>query len=147
MNNDTNQPIYISSDNQALNMKDNVVTFTGNVVLRQGSIDIRANKVIVTRPNSKSSKEVIEAFGEPATFHQIMQNGKPIDGSALKMRYDTAIEFLKMTNNAELIQEGSEIKGNVITYNISEQKLIAEGGKNKRVTTILQPNQFNQKKK
>ncbi|PSW18466.1 lipopolysaccharide transport periplasmic protein LptA [Photobacterium sanctipauli] len=144
---DTEQPIYIDSDNQELDIQKNIVTFTGNVILRQGSIDIRADKVVVTRPGGNEGQETIDAYGNPATFHQLMDDGKPIDGAAKKMRYETAIEFLKMTDEAILIQDGSEIQGKVISYKIDEQKLVAESGEKKRVTTILQPNQMNQKKK
>ncbi|UXI01614.1 lipopolysaccharide transport periplasmic protein LptA [Photobacterium sp. TY1-4] len=147
LSNDTEQPIYINSDNQELDIQKNIVTFTGNVVLRQGSIDIRADKLVVTRQTAGDGKEIIDAYGKPATFHQVMDNGKPIDGAAHRMRYDTATEFLKMTDEAILIQEGSEIQGKVISYKIDEQKLVAESGKKKRVTTILQPNQLNSNKK
>lgn len=146
LSNDTEQPIYIDSDNQELDIQKNIVTFSGNVILRQGSIDIRADKVVVTRGHTEG-KETIDAYGKPATFHQIMDDGKPIDGAALKMRYETSTEFLKMTDEAILIQEGSEIQGKVISYKIDEQKLVAESGKKKRVTTILQPNQLNSNKK
>jgi lipopolysaccharide export system protein LptA len=146
LSNDTEQPIYIDSDNQELDIQKNIVTFTGNVILRQGSIDIRADKVVITRPNGQDGQETIDAYGKPATFHQIMDDGKPIDGAALKMRYETAIDFLKMTDEAILIQEGSEIQGKVITYKIDEQRLVAESGSKKRVTTILQPKNLNNKK-
>ncbi|MGF1716252.1 lipopolysaccharide transport periplasmic protein LptA [Photobacterium chitinilyticum] len=147
LSNDTEQPIYIDSDNQQLDIQKNIVTFTGNVVLRQGSIDIRADKVVVTRPEGSEGKETIDAYGNPATFHQEMDDGKPIDGAARKMRYETSTEFLKMTDEAILIQEGSEIQGKVISYKIDEQKLVAESGSKKRVTTILQPNQLNSNNK
>ncbi|MGF1870642.1 MULTISPECIES: lipopolysaccharide transport periplasmic protein LptA [Photobacterium] len=147
LSNDTEQPIYIDSDNQELDIQKNIVTFTGNVILRQGSIDIRADKVVITRPNGQDGQETIDAYGKPATFHQIMDDGKPIDGASLKMRYETAIDFLKMTDEAILIQEGSEIQGKVITYKIDEQRLVAESGKKKRVTTILQPKNLNNNKK
>jgi lipopolysaccharide export system protein LptA len=147
LSNDTEQPIYIDSDNQELDIQKNIVTFTGNVILRQGSIDIRADKVVITRPNGQDGQETIDAYGKPATFHQIMDDGKPIDGASLKMRYETAIDFLKMTDEAILIQEGSEIQGKVITYKIDEQKLVAESGNKKRVTTILQPKNLNNNKK
>ena len=47
---DTNKPINIVSDNQSLDMENSVVTFTDNVVITQGSILIKANKVVITRP-------------------------------------------------------------------------------------------------
>ena len=43
-------------------MQGNVVTFTGNVVMTQGTIKINADKVVVTRPGNEQGKEVIEYF-------------------------------------------------------------------------------------
>ena len=123
------------------------LSIIGNVKLRQGTMDIRANKVVVTRPKTQSQQQTIMAYGEPATFHQILDDGKPLDGEALKMRYETATERLKMTGKAQLNQEGSNIKGNVITYNIRDQRLVAESGNKERVTTVIQPSQLNNNKK
>ncbi|MDK7224901.1 LptA/OstA family protein, partial [Proteus mirabilis] len=47
---DTQQPIVVNSEKQSLNLEKNITTFTQNVVVKQGSIDIRADKVVVTRP-------------------------------------------------------------------------------------------------
>ncbi len=85
---DTDQPIHIESDQQSLDMQGNVVTFTGNVVVTQGTIKINADKVVVTRPGNEKGKEVIEGFGNPATFYQMQDNGKPVKGRASKMRYE-----------------------------------------------------------
>lgn len=65
---DTEQPIHIDSDQQSLDMQGNVVTFTGNVVMTQGTIKINADKVVVTRPGGEQGKEVIDGYGNPATF-------------------------------------------------------------------------------
>lgn len=54
---DTNKPINIVSDNQSLDMENSVVTFTDNVVITQGSILIKANKVVITRPPENSGKK------------------------------------------------------------------------------------------
>ncbi len=54
---DTNQPIHIESDQQSLDMQGNVVTFTGNVVVTQGSIKINADKVVVTRRQTSRVKK------------------------------------------------------------------------------------------
>lgn len=44
---DTQQPIVVNSEKQSLNLEKNITTFTQNVVVKQGSIDIRADKVVV----------------------------------------------------------------------------------------------------
>ncbi|EDJ91953.1 hypothetical protein CGSHi22421_09358 [Haemophilus influenzae R3021] len=144
---DVNQPINIVSDNQSLDMEKSVVTFTDNVVITQGSIVIKANKVVITRPAEKSGKkETVEAFGTPVTFHQQLDNGKPVDGKANKVHYDLGSEFLTLTNNAELKQLDSKINGSVITYDVKKQQLKANGNGKSRVTTVLIPSQLQQAK-
>lgn len=144
---DVNQPINIVSDNQSLDMEKSVVTFTDNVVITQGSIVIKANKVIITRPAEKSGKkETVEAFGTPVTFHQQLDNGKPVDGKANKVHYDLGKEFLTLTNNAELKQLDSKINGSVITYDVKKQQLKANGNGKSQVTTVLIPSQLQQAK-
>ena len=56
---DTDKPIHIDSDQQSLDMDSNVATFTGNVVVTQGTIKINADKVVVTRPGGEQGKEVV----------------------------------------------------------------------------------------
>lgn len=143
---DTNQPINIHSDNQSLDLEKNVVTFTDNVEITQGSIVIKADKVVITRPAENSGKkDKVEAFGNPVTFHQLLDDGKPVDGKANQVHYDLASEFLTLTGNAELKQLDSKITANQITYDVQKQQLKANGN-SQRVKTVLIPNQLNQKK-
>ena len=137
---DTNQPINIVSDNQSLDMN----TFTDNVVITQGSIIVKASKVVITRPEENSKqKDKVEAFGNPVTFHQIMDDGKPVDGKANKVVYDLGTEFLTLTGDAELKQLDSKINGSVITYDVAKQQLKANANSGARVKTVLIPTQLN----
>lgn len=141
---DTNQPINIVSDNQSLDMNNRVVTFTDNVVITQGSIIVKASKVVITRPDESSKqKDKVEAFGNPVTFHQIMDDGKPVDGKANKVVYDLGTEFLTLSGDAELKQLDSKINGSVITYDVAKQQLKANANSGARVKTVLIPTQLN----
>lgn len=142
---DTNQPIHIESDQQSLDMDGNVVTFTGNVVATQGTIKINADKVVVTRPGGKQGQEVIDAYGKPATFYQMQDNGKPVTGKASQLNYQLAKDFVTLTGNAYLEQLDSNVKGDKITYLVKEQKMQAFSDKGKRVTTVLVPAQLQDK--
>ncbi|MEX3018029.1 lipopolysaccharide ABC transporter substrate-binding protein LptA [Kluyvera sp. STS39-E] len=144
---DTDQPIHIESDQQSLDMQGNIVTFTGNVVVTQGTIKINADKVVVTRPADQKGKEVIDGYGNPATFYQMQDNGKPVKGHASKMRYELQNDFVVLTGNAYLEQLDSNIKGDKITYLVKEQKMQAFSDKGKRVTTVLVPSQIQDKSK
>ncbi len=143
---DTDQPIHIESDQQSLDMQGNVATFTGNVIVTQGSIKINADKVVVTRPNGEKGKETMDGYGNPATFYQMQDSGKPVKGHASKMHYETANDLVVLTGNAYLEQLDSNIKGDKITYLVKQQKMQAYSEKGKRVTTVLVPNQLQDKK-
>jgi len=144
---DTEQPIHIESDQQSLDMQGNVVTFTGNVIVTQGTIKINADKVVVTRPGGEDGKEVIDGYGNPATFYQMQDNGKPVKGRASQMHYELAKDFVVLTGKAYLEQLDSNITGDKITYLVKEQKMQAFSEKGKRVTTVLVPSQLQDKNK
>ncbi len=136
---DSEQPIYIDSDTQHLDMKSNTVTFTGDVKLRQGSININADKVIVIRNQKDDTLKEIEGYGKPATFSQLTDEGKTLRGEAHELYYNVSTDQLTMIAEAMLSQDDSTIKGNKITYKITSQKLTADSGEGQRVKTVLQP--------
>ncbi|QIW15514.1 lipopolysaccharide transport periplasmic protein LptA [Pasteurellaceae bacterium RH1A] len=142
---DTDQPINIDSGSQSLDMENNVVTFSDNVVITQGSIKINAAKVTITRQEGK--KETIDATGSPVTFQQTLDNGKPVNGKGNSVNYDLNNEFLTLTGNAELKQLDSFIRANKITYDVKKQQLRATSGGKSRVRTVLIPNQLQDNKK
>ena len=143
---DSDKPVNIDSVNQALDLQGNVATFTGNVIVTQGSIKITADKVVVTRPGGDSKKTIVDAYGAPATFYQMQDNGKPVQGHASKLHYELANYFVELTGNAFIQQLDSNIKGDRITYLVKEQKMQAfSQGESKRVTTVLVPSQLQDK--
>lgn len=141
---DTDQPIYIDSGSQSLDLENNTVTLSDNVVITQGSIKINASKVTIIRQEGR--KEKIEANGAPVTFQQTLDNGKTVQGRANRMRYDLASELLELDNNAELKQQDSAIKAQRITYDVKKQQLKANGTGNSRVKTVLHPTQIQEHK-
>lgn len=78
--------------------------------------------MVVTRPGGEQGKEVIDGYGKPATFYQMQDNGKPVEGHASQMHYELAKDFVVLTGNAYLQQVDSNIKGDKITYLVKEQK-------------------------
>lgn len=137
---DQDQPVYIDSDSQQLDMQSNKVTFLGDVKLKQGSININADKVIVTRDPKDGSIQEIEGYGDLATFSQLTDNGKTLYGEAKELYYVMVDDQLTMIDEAMLSQDDSVIRGTKIRYKISSQKLIADGKqKGDRVSTVLQP--------
>lgn len=143
---DSQQPINVVSNKQTLDLEKNLVTFSDHVVITQGSMKINANKVIIIRSNKKDNSkntDVIEAFGNPVTFQQQLDNGKLVQGKADKVNYNVAKEFLQLSGNASLQQQDSKISGSLITYDVKNQQLKA-GFNGTRVKTVLLPNQLQQ---
>lgn len=124
-------------------MKSNKVTFEGDVKLKQGSININADKIIVTRNANSGEIEAIQGFGKPALFSQLTDDGKTLSGQAFELNYQLSTDKLIMTKEAQLSQDGNLIRGSKITYQISSQKLVADSDENERVSTVLQPAQVN----
>ncbi|KYP97567.1 lipopolysaccharide transporter [Sodalis-like endosymbiont of Proechinophthirus fluctus] len=145
LTNDNQQPIHIDSAQQAVDMATNTVTLTGDVVVKRGSIDIRADKVIITRPDRKDGNEVVEGFGNPVTFYQSQDDSKPVRGHSQKVRYETANDLVILTGNAYLEKLDSNVKGDRITYLVKKQQMEAFSDKGKQVTTVLVPAQLQDK--
>lgn len=140
---DTDQPIHIDSGSQSL--ENNVVIFSENVVITQGSIKVSADKVKIIRQEGK--KEIVEAAGSPVSFQQTLDNGKPVQGKGNQVHYDLGSEFLVLSGNAELRQLDSFIQAEKITYDVKKQQLKASSGGKSRVKTVLIPAQLQESKK
>ncbi|MGP1931379.1 MAG: lipopolysaccharide ABC transporter substrate-binding protein LptA [Arsenophonus sp. ET-YP4-MAG3] len=144
---DSKQPIQINSVKQSIDLEKNITTFTENIVIKQGTIDVRAYKVVVTRPNGDRKKMIVEAYGTPVTFYQLQDDGKSIKGYSNKLCYEIEKKMIILTGNAYLEQLNNNIKSDRITYLIQNQKMEAFSDNKKRgVTSIFLPSQFNYKK-
>lgn len=143
---DYKQPVTVDSISQQAELNDNKVTFLEDVIITQGSIIIHADKVIVLR-HAKGNDEMI-ATGNPATFYQVLDNGKPVNAEAKELRYQLKDRLVTLTGKAELRQEDNKVNGDVIRYDIQKQQMMAQStGKGSRVKTIFLPqelDEFNQ---
>lgn len=138
-NEDFRKEITVTADKENIDLKKNKVVFSGNVSVLQGSLAIKANQLEVIKTDKKGT-EIFIATGVPATYEQVLEDGKPISAQADSIRYEVASRTLILTGSAQLKQNDSQVNGETIRYNLIKQKLVAEGGA-KRVTTI-----FNQEK-
>ncbi len=112
---DKDQPIYVEADGVDLDDRKGISVYKGNVVLTQGSIVIKADKVTVTQ--KKGQKDHIEATGKPVTFQQQLEGQKGmVKGRAKKADYAADSEILYLTGNAVLTQAKDTFKSDKITY-------------------------------
>lgn len=122
----TELPINLQAESGEYDANAGVATYTGNVVITQGEMNVKGDKVVIKMVNN--SVNSIEAWGKPATFHYVPQprNKKqepPIDGRSSYMKYSVPNSTVFMQGNAFVIQDKNETKGNTITYDLKKEKV------------------------
>ncbi len=139
---DFNKNIIIDAKKQKLDIKTNTLTFSGDVDVSQGSLRMKADRLEVIKAKDNSdSQDILIATGKPATYKQQLENGEVLTASAKNIEYKVSDRILTLSGNAKISQQGSEVSGDKIEYNLVEQKLIASsaGQKGQKVRTVLTP--------
>ena len=137
---DIKQQAIIDADHQEIDLAKNFAVFSGNVTIKQGSILISATRLEIFN-HGVSGKEVMILTGDPARFSQQLALGDKVIAQANEIRFERSNNMIKLTNNAQIQQNESLVKGQFISYDMANKLLSANGSTDnkKRVTTILQP--------
>ena len=123
---DKDKPINFSSDTGGANYESKSGSLKGNVVLTQGTMTIRADRIdFKQNPDNSISATV---YGNPLSFRQKKDGSDEYyEGYAQKAVYDGQKDFLELFDRALLRQGSDEIRSNYITYNTSTGVFAAEG--------------------
>lgn len=146
---DRQQPIAIEADQGSLDQKNQVTTFSGNVVIKQGSLNIRASSVRVSQ--DPSGNQTMNATGNPVRFSQQLENKGTVEGQGNNVAYASVTGLVQLTGNAKVQRGGDVAKGEVITYNMRTEVYTVLGGnvtgnkKGGRISVIIQPTSTNKK--
>jgi len=133
---DRGKPLSIEADQPGtLDLIKQVVVFNGNVVVAQGTMAIRADKVEVReRPDGHRSATALGTAGKPASFRQKREGvDETIEGQADRIEYDSRGDVVRFAGNAQVrrLRGGTpadEISGNLITYDNGNETFSVEGG-------------------
>ena len=143
---DKEKPINLEADKVSIDDAKKVSVFEGNVVLTQGTLVIRADRMIV-REDAQGFNHGT-AYGNPVTFRQKRDGvDEYIEGEALRVEYDGKVERLQLFNRAQLRRGADEVRGSYISYDQSTEIFNAVGthddGSGKappgRVRAVIQP--------
>lgn len=145
---DSKQPIQIEADQGSLDQANQTTTFSGNVIIKQGTLNIRAGSVTVSR--TAKGEQLMKAAGSPVKFSQTLDGGKgTVNGQANHVEYTSATGLVKLTGNAKVQRGGDMAEGAVITYNMRTEVYTIQGGsanrgarsaaKSGRVSVVIQP--------
>lgn len=125
---DRNQPLSLVADRATFNDKTGLTTYSGNVVIEQGTMKLQANS-IVAQLNSNKQVSLVTATGSPAKFQQQMDGNKGLArGEAQKIVYNAETGILNMSGNAYLDQNGASIRSSTLRYSMSKGDIEANGG-------------------
>jgi|SRR5690606_9176474 len=144
---DKEQNTYISADAGKVDRKERTATYTGNVKLTQGTLEITADKVVI-QTNPEGKVEQIEAQGAPARYQQKpAEDQNIIKANATQVRYLASEERLVLIENAMVEQEGGvSISGNRIDYDILKEVMKAAGknqSQQERIEIVIPPQSLN----
>ncbi len=143
---DRDKPVNIESDSMIADEAKKVATFDGKVVLTQGSLIIRADRIVVQQDNDGFQRGV--ATGNPARFrHKREGLGEYIDGEALRIEYDTGADRVEFFKGARLRRDsGDDIRGDYISYDARTERFTVKAsndasgsGREGRVRAIIMP--------
>jgi len=145
---DRDKPIDIKANRVVVNDKQGISHYSGNVLLTQGSLIIKADEIIVYLMQGRLEKIFIT--GKPASFEQQPENRREIVKSrAEQMEYFSNKEFLILKQNAEVLQGGNHFQGDHIEYDTYNSVVRAkkEANSQSRVHAIIQPRDAKQDQK
>jgi lipopolysaccharide export system protein LptA len=144
---DRDQAVNIEADSVEIDDQKQKAVFLGNVVLSQGTLMLKADRIVVTQGDSGFQSGI--AYGKPAYFRQKREGYDDfIEGEAERLEYSVEAEKIELFTNAKLKRGSDEVRGAYISYsalteffevNSGDSNGTAPGSPRGRVRAIIQP--------
>jgi lipopolysaccharide export system protein LptA len=148
---DRDKPVNIEADRMNADDAKKTATFEGKVVLTQGTLTIRAERIIVRQDNDGFQYGTATgATGTLATFRQKREAvNEYVDAEAERIEYDVKADRVEFINRARLRRGGGDdVCGNYISYDARTEFFSVNSGKSPaagtaqtggRVRAVLMP--------
>ena len=134
---DRDQPLQVAADSASFNEKTGIATYRGAVVIRQGTLEVRADELVITVDCNVTTTV---AQGKPARYQQQTDPKKGlVTAEASRIDYDLKNETITLSGQARLKQDGASFQGANIVYAIARQQVDAKGDASNRVQLVLPP--------
>ncbi len=126
---DRDKPVNLEADRVDMDDAKKEAVFVGSVTLTQGTLTIKADKIIVKQDAQGFQYGI--AYGNPAHFRQKREGfDEYIEGYSERVEYDGKAEKVQMFTNARIERGGDEVRGDYIAYNaVTEFYQVIGGGK------------------
>jgi lipopolysaccharide export system protein LptA len=140
---DRDKPVNLEADLVTLDDIRKLSIYQGNVILSQGTLMLRADRVQVAQ--NAEGLERISATGRPVAFRQKLDGRDEfIEGFAERIEYNGISSQLELIGQARLRRGGDELRGAQISYNADTEfyKVVGEPGAQTpsgRVRAVIRP--------
>ena len=150
---DRNKPMVVEADRPGtVDLQHQVVVFNGNVVISQGTMVLRAERVEMREmPDGYRAASAIGSRGKPATWRQRRDGvDETVEGAADRIEFDGRADTLRFVGNGAVrrlrgSEVADEITGAVIIWDNTSEIFKVEGGATSaanptgRVRAVLSP--------
>ena len=133
---DRNKPMTVEADQpSSVDLQRQVVIFNGNVVISQGTMVLRAERIeLRERPDGYREAKAIGSAEQPARFRQKRDGvDETVEGVAERIEFDTRSDTVRLIGNAAVrrLRAGvvaDEILGALITWDNTQELFKVTGG-------------------
>jgi lipopolysaccharide export system protein LptA len=151
---DRDKPVHLEADRATVQDANKLATFMGNVVLTQGTLTIRADKMTVKE--DANGFQYATAFGNLASFRQKRDGmDEYVEGWSERMEYDGKADKVQLFKKARLRRGHDEVHGEYISYDAVNEFFQVNGSgeaststpnqSEGRVRAVIQPKRKEQK--
>lgn len=143
---DRAEPVDIVADRMTIDDRNKTHTFEGNVVLTQGSLQIKGDKMVVIQgADGYQTGIATGSANRPATFRQRREGTQEfVEGEAVRIEYDSRNERARLFTRARVKSGTDLVTGDFIEYDALTERYYATNapgtstGSN-RVRAVIQP--------
>jgi lipopolysaccharide export system protein LptA len=133
---DRNKPMTVEADQPgSVDLQRQVVIFNGNVVISQGTMVLRAERIeLRERPDGYREAKAIGSAAHPARFRQKRDGvDETVEGEAERIEFDARTDMLRFVGHAAVrrLRDGvvaDEITGSLITWDNTNELFKVTGG-------------------
>ena len=117
---DRDKPIEIESDTMSMDDTKNVSIYTGDVILTQGTLIIKADELIVREDNQGFQHST--STGNPTSFKQKREGVEEyIEGIGQRIEYDGHMDKVHIYRNAIVKRGNDTVMGDYIIYDANAE--------------------------
>ena len=147
---DRDKPINLDADKITVDDARKMHIFEGNVQLSQGTMVIKADKIIVTQDANGNQVGVATGGSSGLARFRQKREGRDeyIEGEAERIENDSKADKSELFGHAKIRSGLDEVRGQYISYDGKTENYvvsngpngtIAQGGKGERVHAVIQP--------